>query len=150
MISDVVLMIHFAATWFMVGLIWFVQVVHYPLFGQIPIESFPKYEQAHQRFTGWVVGPVMLTEGITAIALVALSWASADFLWFATGLIVLLLIAASTWGVQIPLHEKLAEHFDTLVHRQLVRTNWLRTALWSVRGTLLLIWMIFRIPLPTF
>jgi hypothetical protein len=30
-----VLLANLAATFFMVGLIWFVQIVHYPLFGQV-------------------------------------------------------------------------------------------------------------------
>lgn len=29
------LLVHAAATWAMVGLVWFVQVVHYPLFAQV-------------------------------------------------------------------------------------------------------------------
>ena len=34
------LIIHAAATWFMVGLIWFVQIVHYPMFANVGRDSF--------------------------------------------------------------------------------------------------------------
>ncbi|MDQ5964129.1 MAG: hypothetical protein QG625_283 [Cyanobacteriota bacterium erpe_2018_sw_39hr_WHONDRS-SW48-000098_B_bin.30] len=33
-----------AATWFMTGLIWFVQVIHYPLYARIGEAEFAVYE----------------------------------------------------------------------------------------------------------
>ena len=56
------------ATLFMVGLIWFVQVVHYPLFAHVGRTQFPEYERLHNQFTTWIVGPVMLLELTTAMA----------------------------------------------------------------------------------
>ena len=64
------LLIQDAATLFMVGLIWFVQIVHYPLFSRVGEEAFQRYETDHQRLTTWVVGPPMLAEFATAILLV--------------------------------------------------------------------------------
>ncbi len=55
---------------FMVGVIWFVQVVHYPLFSRVGDSGFAAYSGAHSRLTGFVVGPPMLVEAATAVALV--------------------------------------------------------------------------------
>jgi len=63
------LLAHAAATWFMVGIIWFVQIIHYPLFGHLAHEAAASYAYEHQRRTGWVVGPVMLVEMATAVLL---------------------------------------------------------------------------------
>lgn len=60
------LLAHAAATWAMVGLIWFVQVVHYPLFAAVDAAESPVYARLHQRRTTWVVGPPMLVERATA------------------------------------------------------------------------------------
>lgn len=57
---------HLAATLFMVGAVWFVQVVHYPLMAGQP----PAYAREHGRRTGWVLGPVMVAELGTAVLLV--------------------------------------------------------------------------------
>jgi hypothetical protein len=57
-----VLLAHLAATLFMVGVIWFVQVVHYPLFSRAGSEKFAIYSEAHSRLTTYVVGPPMLVE----------------------------------------------------------------------------------------
>ena len=43
------LLIHLAATWALVGLIWFVQLVHYPLFSAVAPERFATFEAEHSR-----------------------------------------------------------------------------------------------------
>ncbi len=50
------------STLFMVGVIRFVQVVHYPLFSRVGGEGFALYSEAHSRLTTHVVGPPMLVE----------------------------------------------------------------------------------------
>ena len=60
---------HAAATWYMTGVIWFVQVVHYPLFAAVGSQAFSTYEQRHTSLTTWVVAPPMLVEAATAVLL---------------------------------------------------------------------------------
>ena len=64
------LLLHVASTLTMVGLIWFVQIVHYPLFSRVGRNSFCRYEMDHQRLVTSIVAPGMLTEMATAIMLV--------------------------------------------------------------------------------
>ena len=129
--------VHLASTLLMVGIIWFVQIVHYPLMEYVGADHFREYSRQHQRRTSWVVGGPMLLEAGTAIALV----------WFeptrlltpAVGVSAVLLVAIwiSTMYWQVPHHEKLLEGFDKVRIRKLVRSNWFRTFAWSVRGVLL-------------
>ena len=65
-----VLLVHLAATLVMVGVIWFVQIVHYPLFSRVGSGGFALYSDAHSRLTTYVVGPPMLIEAATALLLV--------------------------------------------------------------------------------
>jgi uncharacterized membrane protein len=127
------------STVFMTGLIWFVQIVHYPLMDNVAGEAFTRYERRHQRATTWVVAPAMLVELVTAIGLVVvLSQPYARALAIA-GLALVLAIWGSTLGLQMPLHRRLAEgHQPALIHR-LVQTNWIRTVLWSLRSALVLL-----------
>ena len=64
------LLANLASTWGMVGLIWFVQIVHYPLFAKVGEPNFATYEEIHQRLTTLVVLPLMFTELLTAAFLV--------------------------------------------------------------------------------
>src|SRR4051794_17906237 len=62
-------LVHLAATSAMAGIIWFVQVVHYPLFGRVGNDAFCDYESAHRRLTTIVVGPTMVLELATGAIL---------------------------------------------------------------------------------
>ena len=132
------LLAHAAATLFMVGVIWFVQVVHYPLFARVGTPDFSVYSTRHTTLTGLVVGPPMLLEAGTAVALVL--WTppgtSVSLVW--TGLILVAGIWLSTALLQAPRHTTLGKGFDPTAHRFLVTSNWLRTVLWSLRGLVVL------------
>ncbi|MDZ4779134.1 MAG: hypothetical protein SGJ19_02660 [Planctomycetia bacterium] len=131
---------HLGSSLYMVGLIWFVQVVHYPLFASVGSAEFAAYEQRHTVNITWVVAPVMLIEAATAVLLfwVHPTAVPSFFLW--TGLALLGVIWLSTAFAQVPCHDVLSRGFDSLVHQRLVSTNWLRTSAWSLRGGLVL-WM---------
>lgn len=129
---ELIPLIHAAATWFMVGLIWFVQVVHYPGFAAVPDEAFAEYAGKHVHRTGFVVGPPMLVEAGSAIALVYLYPTALAWIAFA----LLFLVWISTAALSVPAHDRLQKSRDPAVIRRLVRTNWVRTIAWSIRGLL--------------
>ncbi len=138
------LMLQLVSTLGMVGVIWFVQVVHYPLFGKVGISGFRDYEQDHQRRTTLIVAPLMLTEAATAVALFWLRPDGIPVPFAIVGLGLLAVLWASTFLWQLPAHERLAKSFDSATHRNLVRSNWLRTVAWSARGVLVC-WMCLRL-----
>jgi len=125
--------VHAAATWLMTGLIWFVQIVHYPLFGAVGNADFPAYEREHQRRTTLVVAPVMLIE-LAAAATLCFRTAGTDRTLALTGVLLLAAIWASTWLLQVPLHNRLAAGHQPPLVRRLTATNWLRTAAWTARA----------------
>ncbi|MFM8390558.1 MAG: hypothetical protein ACKOA5_15085, partial [Actinomycetota bacterium] len=63
------LVLNLVATCVMVGVIWFVQLVHYPLLALIGIDRAPEIAVEHQRRTAWVVGLPMAVEGVTTLVL---------------------------------------------------------------------------------
>jgi hypothetical protein len=141
--AAVMLLLNAAATWFMTGLIWFVQVVHYPLFGRVGREGSPDYQSAHQSLTTFVVFPPMLIELATSGAFL---WMPPDriprwALWLGFALVGIIWL--STLLLQVPQHNRLAVAFDPAAHRRLVLTNWIRTLAWSARA-LLVAWMVSR------
>lgn len=128
------LLVHVAATLVMVGLIWFVQVVHYPLMAQVSRSDFVGYEREHQRRTTFVVAPAMLLEAITAVMLLAFPPAGVGPTWPALGASLLAVIWLSTFLIQVRQHRRLSQGFDAVTHRRLVWCNWLRTVAWTGRG----------------
>lgn len=126
------------ATLFMVGLIWFVQIVHYPLYANVGRKQFPEYEALHNRMTTWVVGPAMLVELVTAVMLLKYSPnASSMLAWMGLGLLIV--IWGSTAALSVPAHDVLTAGFDEGAYRKLVNTNWIRTFAWTARGVILMV-----------
>jgi hypothetical protein len=128
------LSVHLLATAAMVGLIWFVQVVHYPLFAAVGPDEFVAYEQAHQRRTAYVVGPPMAVEGVTALVLLVAAPDGVGPLLPWLGAVLLAVIHSSTVFLQVPAHAALAQSPDGRTIDRLVRTNWIRTIGWTARG----------------
>lgn len=126
----------------MTGLVWFVQLVHYPLMGDVGPAGFARYEQCHRRRTTWIVAPAMLLEAALAVWLLARPPAGPPFWSVSAGAALLAGIWLSTFAVQVPLHARLSAGFDAAAHRRLVLTNWWRTLAWSLRALLAAWWLL--------
>ena len=133
MSDGALLALHLGATAFMTGLIWFVQIVHYPLFAHVGKDAFTLYEQRHTALTTCVVAPGMLIELASAFW-VLLRFPSSVIAII--GVVLLAVVWFSTAFVQVPCHTRLAQGFDERVARRLTRSNWIRTAAWSARSVL--------------
>lgn len=130
------LVLHLVATAMMAGLIWFVQVVHYPLFNAVGEHESVPYAHEHQRRTSYVVGAPMAVEGVTALLLFFRPPRGLGSVWPFVGLVLLGIVHASTVFLQVPQHGRLAQAHDPERVRFLVRSNWIRTVGWTARAVL--------------
>lgn len=132
------LLIHAAATLYMTGLIWFVQLVHYPLMAKVGDAGYRAYQRLHEQRTTLAVAPAMLIEIAAAIwlAINTPDTIAPPLAWL--GLALCVAIWLSTFLLQVPCHKQLGQGFNPTTHRRLVCTNWLRTVLWSARSAVAL------------
>ena len=137
-VTKYVLLAQAAATLGMTGLIWMVQIVHYPLFAMVGEEEFVDYETAHTQQITFIVGPLMLVELAASGYLLFLRPQEIPLSWAAVGAILVLAIWLITLLVSVPQHTALNQGFQSPAHRRLVASNWGRTAAWSVRALLAL------------
>jgi hypothetical protein len=129
-----VVVAHAVATLVLVGIIWTIQVLHYPLFAAVGADSFAAYEAAHStRITALITVP-WAVQGITTIALLLAPPAGAPrwLVWLAAALAAVPVLV--TVILSVPAHQQLADGFDAAAHARLVGTNWLRTLAWSAHG----------------
>ena len=127
-----------AATLPLVGLIWTVQVVHYPLFAGVGADGFAAYERSHAARITVVVAPLMLAEAAVCAWLAVSPPAGVPAWWCYAGAGLTAAVWLSTYALSVPLHGKLAGGWDAAAHAKLVATNWPRTILWTLRGALCL------------
>lgn len=140
---DFIFLIHAGATLFLVGLIWTIQIVHYPLFASVGANNYAAYQTSHMSRITYVVAPVMLLELGAAIYFVFAGYEPLNPNYFRFGFALVLIVWASTLFLQSPIHGKLAQHFDAELVNKLVMTNWIRTICWTIRSALVLsmIWL---------
>lgn len=143
--ADLVLVLNVVATLVMVGVIWFVQIVHYPLLAVVPVESASGVAVDHQRRTGWVVMAPMTVEGFTTLGL--LKWVPDGVAWWVPWLngVFLAVALGCTVLLSVPRHARMAAQPDSNVGRELVLTNWPRTVAWSARGLVVALMLLSRL-----
>jgi hypothetical protein len=110
--------------------------VHYPLFVRVGSPFFEKYESEHTRRMARLLAIPAGLEVATGLALV---WMRPEGLSLTPVLIGGALLAitwVTTAVVQVPLHNRLQAGHDRSAVLRLVRSNWLRTGLWTARGAL--------------
>lgn len=132
-------LLHAAATWLLVGLIWFVQVVHYPMLARLGPDGFDEHALFHVRRTSLVVAPAMLAEAGCASWLALAPPSPAAVAPTAVGFALLLAVWLSTALLQVPCHRRLERGYDLAAARRLVGSNWIRTLAWTARGAIALL-----------
>jgi len=135
--SDLIFITHCLATLAMCGIVWFVQIVHYPLMHHVDQED--TYFIHNSRRTRRIVMPLMLLEFTTGFLLI-LRDVRPDYLPMGVAGVGMLLLAGSwfiTFHYQIPRHQILIQtRYNGQIVRELVRFNWIRTLLWTIRSSI--------------
>lgn len=125
-----ILWIQFLASYWMMVVILFVQITHYPLFRFVAEPDRKTYCLNHQRSITFMVVPSMLIELFSLCYIIFLN--PKDMFWI--GMLVLLgLIWLSTFFIQVPYHNALLKQPTDHVIKKLVQSNWIRTVLWSIK-----------------
>jgi hypothetical protein len=142
--------VHLVSTWFMVGLIWTIHTVHYPLFAEVGTAAYPAFQAAHVDRIGRLLALPWALEGVSAAVLVAVSlWGGYRSLRVPAVLGALamgvVLVISGFWSA--PAHGDLANGFDAAVHSRLMDANLVRTIAWTVRGGLA-VWVLAAVRSP--
>ena len=119
----------------MTGLLWLVQIVHYPMFEGLAESQFVGWHEFHSRRISTIVAPLMVFDLLASAALSYLLRSPLSY--FATGLTVFVWL--TTFLVSVPLHTKLggasekSQALKAQLIARLVSTNWLRTSAYSLK-----------------
>jgi hypothetical protein len=140
----IVAVVHAAAAWFMVGMIWTIHLVHYPLFADVGEATYEAFQSEHVERIGTLLLVPWAVEGAMVLAL----------LWFAcvagrrdlripalVGAVAMAAVLAISAFWSAPAHGDLADGFDAAVHDRLMTANLIRTLAWTVRGAVA-VWVI--------
>ena len=122
------------------GLIWMVQLVHYPGFRYVDHTQFSNFQQHHMRSISYIVVPLMLIEVAFAVWSQLHWWGKDGMYLVITANILLVVIWLTTFAISGPTHNKLlTDGFNEKLITKLVDTNWVRTIAWTIRTIILVI-----------
>lgn len=124
---DSTVITHAASVFALFGLVWTIQLVHYPLFKYVEAPHWPRVHSFHSRNITFIVFPLMLIELLTSVQLFMEASNFTNIVSLTCALFSWLLTAA----VFIPLHHRIATRPLLDVFSLLVRLNWLRTLIWT-------------------
>lgn len=130
---ELLTLLEFSLNLILLGLILLIQFVHYPLFKAVPEPGRFDYHQAHMRAITPLVLPLMVSE----LILMGLLTIVDPYGLVIVRLMLLMAIWASTFFIQVPLHEKIAQNPKRLeLVDRLVLSNWIRTIAWLLKAIL--------------
>lgn len=133
--TKLIFLTHIFSCFFMTGLIWLIQLIHYPAMCHIKRESFSVFHSFHSQRITFIVGPIMTLEFATAASIFFQQNLNT---WSALNLTGVLIIWGSTAFLSVPAHNKLAQDYNEQTLQNLVNSNWIRTLTWTLRSVLLL------------
>ena len=131
---ELLLKVNFISTSIMVGVIWVIQLLHYPSFHFINDQKYIEFQHFHMQRISIIVIPAMLTELASALLLA--------YFFESSLTIILLALVIGNWAITLifftNMHQKLTDGYNHSIVNRLVQINWSRTALWSLRLIILL------------
>jgi hypothetical protein len=143
-IFETLKLLNFSFCLLLTGVIWVIQLVHYPAFQFVSEQDFTPFHNFHSARISALVIPLMLAElicSVLGIGLSLLARSMTNILFWSFNLTAIIGVWASTFLITVPLHNQLSIRKDFGMIRKLVSTNWIRTVLWTFR-TLILVWSI--------
>lgn len=121
----------------LLGILWFVQLIHYPLYGKIK-EDFVKYEKEHIKRTTLFLTPLIILDLLLNTFLVIKLSSQNCGLMLGFSLAFNVMTWLSTFSFQVEQHKKLSVKFSRKVVSDLIKTCWIRTSFWTIKVLFLL------------
>ena len=138
---------HMASTLFMVGMIWTIHYVHYPLFAHVGESTYIAFQSEHVNRIGKLLLLPWFIEGITLLGVLVLAFLGnrrdLRLPAFLNGVgMAIALIISGVWSA--PAHGDLADGFDASIHDRLMTANLVRSFAWTLCG-ICAVWIVARV-----
>lgn len=128
--------LHLIATSMMVAIIWMVQILHYPSFLFVDKQQYTEFQHFHMKKISYIIVPIMLLELFSGFGI--LFYIEKAQLSLYTSLTLLVLIWVITGLFFTKYHTELSKKYNRNTILRLIRFNWIRTILWTIRLAFLL------------
>jgi hypothetical protein len=130
-LTGALLLMNLAVTLFLTGVVWFLQVVQFPLLLRVPGDDFVAYLKTQRKRNTLLMALPMLVEVVTAIWLLVTPLPHRNV--FHAAVLLAFVWIVTFWSI-VPLNSRLTRGYDESTIRILIRDNWIRTICWTGRA----------------
>ena len=128
--------LHLIATSMMVAIIWMVQILHYPSFLFVEKKQYTEFQQFHMKKISYIIVPIMLLELFSGFGILFYIEKAQLSLYASLTLLVLIWVITGLFFTKY--HTELSKKYNRNTILRLIRFNWIRTVLWTIRLAFLL------------
>lgn len=128
--------LHLIATSMMVAIIWMVQILHYPSFLFVDKKQYTEFQQFHMKKISYIIIPIMLLELFSGFGILFYIEKAQLSLYASLTLLVLIWVITGLFFTKY--HTELSKKYNRNTILRLIRFNWIRTVLWTIRLAFLL------------
>jgi len=128
--------LHLIATSMMVAIIWMVQILHYPSFLFVDKKQYTEFQQFHMKKISYIIVPIMLLELFSGFGILFYIEKAQLSLYASLTLLVLIWVITGLFFTKY--HTELSKKYNRNTILRLIRFNWIRTILWTIRLAFLL------------
>ncbi|MBS1969550.1 MAG: hypothetical protein JSU04_04560 [Bdellovibrionales bacterium] len=131
------LLLHSASAFYMTGVIWFAQVIQYPLLRLVDKDRYKEYYDIHLSRIVRIVLPVIVLQLATAAYL----FFDAHYpLWFSGALLTYSIFNfCYTAYISVSIYREMAFAYSDELIERLLGHNWVRTIVWTMHSLTILI-----------
>jgi hypothetical protein len=127
------------STLMIAGIFWFIQLVHYPMFRQMPANSLINYSYHHYQKITRIIAPLFVIDLVTLLYMIVILPTSISVNLAITGTLIFVLIILVTQLWFSPMLQKLSKQPNDYLISKLVNMNWIRTLSWTLKGLITII-----------
>lgn len=128
--------LHLIATSMMVAIIWMVQILHYPSFLFVDKQQYTEFQHFHMKKISYIIVPIMLLELFSGFGILFYIEKAQLSLYASLTLLVLIWVITGLFFTKY--HTELSKKYNRNTILRLIRFNWIRTVLWTIRLAFLL------------
>ena len=128
--------LHLITTSMMVAIIWMVQILHYPSFLFVDKQQYTEFQHFHMKKISYIIVPIMLLELFSGFGILFYIEKAQLSLYASLTLLVLIWVITGLFFTKY--HTELSKKYNRNTILRLIRFNWIRTVLWTIRLAFLL------------
>jgi len=137
--ETIFLLFNLTSTLLIAGVLWFVQLVHYPLFNEIPAKNMVNYGYYHIQKISGIINLLFIVDFTTIVFLLLLVNSDLSATLMIINIAIFGFIVILTRITFLPIHQKLSKNPNSFLISKLINLNWIRTLVWSLKVVFMLI-----------